>query len=108
MRKARVRLLYAETLPEQADTSSPEAIILEHEDEILRRRLVRRAIDQLPKRQQEMINLRFYQGLSTEEAASVMAVNYQSAANLLHRAVDHLRKIMGPNALFMIVILKEG
>lgn len=108
MRKAAVRLLYAETLPEQADPVNPEAIILEHENETIRRQLVRRAIDQLPKRQQEMINLRFYQGLSTEEAASVMAVNYQSAANLLHRAVSQLRQTLGPNALALIVLFREG
>ena len=108
MRKAAVRLLYADSLPEQADTANPETIILEHENEVIRRQLIRRAIDRLPKRQQEMINLRFYQGLSTEEAASVMSVNYQSAANLLHRAVSQLREMLGPGALALIIIYRAG
>lgn len=108
MRKAGVRLLYADSLPEQADNVNPEAILLEHEDETLRRQYIRRAIDSLPKRQQEMINLRFYQGLSTEEAAGIMSMNYQSAANLLHRAVAHLRKLLGPNAIAFIILLRES
>ena len=37
MRKVAVRLLYADSLPEQADTANPESIILEHENEIIRR-----------------------------------------------------------------------
>lgn len=108
MRKAAVRLLYKEELPDQADPVNPEAIILEHEDEVIRRQLIRRAVDRLPRRQQEVVNLRFYQGLSTEEAAEIMAVNYQSAANLLHRAVDQLRKILGPGALTLLILYREG
>ncbi len=108
MRKAAVRLLYKEELPEQADPVNPEAIILEHEDETIRRQLIRRAIDRLPRRQQEVVNLRFYQGLTTEEAAEIMAVNYQSAVNLLHRAVDQLRKILGPGALTLLILYREG
>lgn len=108
MRKAGVRMLYADTLPEQADPVHPEAILLEQENESLRRQLIRQAIGRLPQRQQEMINLRFYQGLTTEEAAGIMAINYQSATNLLHRAVTHLRQLLGPQAIALIFILREG
>ncbi|WP_341837004.1 sigma-70 family RNA polymerase sigma factor [Chitinophaga pollutisoli] len=108
MRKAGVRMRYADTLPDQADPVHPEAILLEQEDESLRRQRIREAIGQLPQRQQEMINLRFYQGLSTEEAAEIMAIHYQSAANLLHRGVTHLRQLLGPNALALIILLREG
>ncbi|MDG1872019.1 MAG: sigma-70 region 4 domain-containing protein [Flavobacterium sp.] len=46
----------------------------------------------LPSRQKEALYLRYNQGLSVEQIAELMDVNYQSANNLLHRAVLNLRK----------------
>ena len=49
-------------------------------------------INLLPSRQKEALYLRYNQGLSVEQIAELMDVNYQSANNLLHRAVLNLRK----------------
>lgn len=92
MRNAHIRILYFADPSEQADTADNiEAAILENETAGLRKEQLRRAIGKLPRRQQEVINLRFYHGCTTEDVTDIMGINYQSAINLLHRAILHLR-----------------
>ncbi|MBT1688589.1 RNA polymerase sigma factor [Dawidia soli] len=52
---------------------------------------LRALISQLPKRQQEAINLRYYHDFSNEEIAKIMGVNYQSAANFIFQAIRKLK-----------------
>lgn len=52
---------------------------------------LRTLIKQLPKRQQEAINLRYYHDFSNEEIAKIMGVNYQSAANFIFQAICKLK-----------------
>ncbi len=49
-------------------------------------------LDRLPARQKEILYLLFYQGMSYEEIGVVMSLNYQSARNLVHRAIKLLKK----------------
>ncbi|MBA4057460.1 MAG: sigma-70 family RNA polymerase sigma factor [Marivirga sp.] len=49
-------------------------------------------LNQLPKRQKEIIYLRFYQNLEIQEIVQVMEINSQSAYNLLHKALSSLRE----------------
>ena len=49
-------------------------------------------INMLPSRQKEALFLRYHHGLSVEQIAETMHINYQSAVNTLHRAVQHLRQ----------------
>jgi RNA polymerase sigma factor (sigma-70 family) len=53
---------------------------------------LRNAIQQLPKRQQEAIQLRYYHDFSLDEIAEIMQVNNQSVRNFLHRAISDLRE----------------
>jgi RNA polymerase sigma factor (sigma-70 family) len=52
---------------------------------------LRALIRQLPKRQQEAINLRYYHNFSNEEVAQIMGVNYQSACNFIFSALSKLK-----------------
>ncbi|MEZ4901642.1 MAG: sigma-70 family RNA polymerase sigma factor [Spirosomataceae bacterium] len=52
---------------------------------------LKQAIQQLPKRQQEIIQLRYYHDFGFEEIAEMMQINNQSVRNLLHRAITELR-----------------
>ncbi|HEV3324545.1 MAG TPA: sigma-70 family RNA polymerase sigma factor [Puia sp.] len=54
---------------------------------------LRQAIKALTVRQQEAIQLRYYQGFSNEQIANLMDLNYQSVNNLLHRALSRLKEI---------------
>jgi RNA polymerase sigma factor (sigma-70 family) len=55
-------------------------------------KLLNKLLNNLPERQKESLYLRYHQGLSVEEVAAILDVNYQSANNLLHRALQTLRK----------------
>ncbi|MDR7209163.1 RNA polymerase sigma factor (sigma-70 family) [Flavobacterium piscis] len=49
-------------------------------------------LNDLPPRQKGALFLRYNQGLSVEQVAEMLDVNYQSAKNLLHRGLLTLRK----------------
>ena len=53
---------------------------------------VRQAINQLPDRQREVIFLRFYQGLSFHDIATMLEIDQQSAYNLASRAYSGLKQ----------------
>jgi len=70
--------------------------------------LLTRAVKDLPLRQQEAIQLRFYQGLSNEQIAELMHMNYQSVSNLIYRALSRLKDSMKAPAkttILMILLL---
>lgn len=61
-------------------------------------------LNDLPVRQKEALYLRYHQGLSVEQIAEMLDVNYQSASNLLHRGLLSLRKEWkGVFSLFLIL-----
>ncbi|MCX6218466.1 sigma-70 family RNA polymerase sigma factor [Spirosoma sp.] len=55
---------------------------------------VRQAINTLPKRQQEVVFLKFYNGLENDQIAALMEINRQSVANLLYKALGALKSQM--------------
>jgi len=52
---------------------------------------IRQAIANLSPRQQEVINLRFYHGMSLDQMAQIMGINKQVASNMLFKAYTVLR-----------------
>lgn len=61
-------------------------------------------LNELPSRQKEALFLRYHQGLTVEQIAEILDVNYQSASNLLHRGLLSLRKEWkGPFSLFLVL-----
>lgn len=53
---------------------------------------LRKAIAVLTKRQQEAIQLRFYQGFSNDQIAELMGMNYQSVSNLVYAGLCRIKK----------------
>ncbi len=49
-------------------------------------------VRELPVRQREAINLKYYHNFGNEEIAKIMNINYQSVCNLLFKALNCLRK----------------
>lgn len=73
-------------------TFSPEWLLIEEEslaDTTLR---ISEALNRLPKRQREVVYLRFYQDLERDEIAVIMGVNAQSVSNLLQSAFKSFRE----------------
>ncbi|WP_420151016.1 RNA polymerase sigma factor [Spirosoma sp.] len=69
-----------------------EHTIIEQEDSDDQIKALRKAIDRLSKRQQEVIQLRYFHDFSLDEIASVMHINNQSVRNLIHRSICQLKE----------------
>lgn len=61
-------------------------------------------LNSLPARQKEALYLRYNEGLSVEQIADMLNVNYQSANNLLHRALLNLRKEWKGNISLLLLL----
>ncbi len=64
-------------------------------------------INSLPPRQKEALYLRYHQELKTEQIAEVLNINYQSANNLIHRAVIQLRKDLKDHVALLMLLFVE-
>jgi len=81
---------------------SAEDLFAEQEDTLNRQALVQKLLGQLPPRQQEAIRLRFVEELDYTEIADVLAINRQSAQNLVFRGVEKLRTWLVPEILLFL------
>ncbi len=77
-----------------ADLRLADARLLEAEE----RQSLRRALAQLPARQQEVLLLVFYHELSISEAADVMHVSVGSARTHYDRGKKRMRSLLAPDA----------
>ena len=68
---------------------------------------VRCIIDGLPARQQEIIYLRFYEGLSYDEIADIMSISVSSTYKLLYKALNNLQASMGGSLLISLLYLHQ-
>lgn len=82
---------------------SPEWTIIEEESLAQTTKRVAQALDKIPKRQREVIYLRFYQGLERDEIADIMNVNPQSVSNLLLSAYTSIREYW----VVIVLLLKD-
>ncbi|MEZ0487473.1 RNA polymerase sigma factor [Fibrella aquatica] len=81
---------------------SVEELFSEQEESVNREALIQKLISQLPPRQQEALRLRFVEELDYSEIADVLAINRQSAQNLVFRGMEKLRQwLIGTFLLFL-------
>lgn len=83
---------------------SPEDILIGEEEQAALRERLSRYLNELPRRQKEVIFLRFYEELPYSEVAAIMKVNYQSVINLAHKAIAQLRTLMGQTPLWWLFL----
>ncbi|GAA4406242.1 sigma-70 family RNA polymerase sigma factor [Nibrella viscosa] len=81
-----------DTVATPTDSYSIEASLIEHEETEQIHQQLQKGYDQLTPRQQEALNLRFYQHFSNEEIAQIMGVNYQSACRFIYSGLKTLRE----------------
>lgn len=96
--------LYSPEAANISDWQTVETDIERGETDRESRRRVRRAIDSLPKRQQEAVFLKFYEGLENDQIAEVMEINRQSVANLLYKALGALKDQMSVQNYWLIAL----
>jgi RNA polymerase sigma-70 factor (ECF subfamily) len=96
---ARIALTLDNPLQEPIETS-----IIENESRTSRITSMREAIKTLSLRQQEAIQLRYYQGFTHDQIAELMDLNYQSVSNLLHRALSRLKEVYKIPAMPLLLL----
>lgn len=64
---------------------------ISEEDSMIQAKRLHEALQKLPVRQQEVIQLRYYHDFSAEEIGRIMSINPQSVRNLQNRAMQQLR-----------------
>lgn len=81
-------LLYEE---EHDYFESKESEIINYEETEVKKKLLRRAIIELSKREQEVLHLKFFEMQSIEEIADILGIKYQSVKNTSFSAITKLR-----------------
>lgn len=71
---------------------TPEELLTHQESITFRNKNLAQLINKLPKRQKEVIYLKFHCNLKPTEIAETMDINYQSVTNTLHKAIKNLRE----------------
>lgn len=80
------------TLGEHED--DPERVWVAKENEAIQQQKLQSAMEKISDRQREIIHMKFFQEMDYEQIAAVMDLNYQSARNLVARALTAMRKTM--------------
>lgn len=66
---------------------------------------LRLAIDNLPDRQKEIVELRYLKSKSYEEIEKIMSINYTSSRKLVYKAITNLRKHIKRGNIGLLLIL---
>lgn len=66
----------------------------EQEEKLVEHVALRQAISRLPEKEQMVINLRFYRGMTQDSSAKVLGVSQVQVSRLERRAVEALRKLL--------------
>jgi len=86
------------------EISFDQQIIANEEERELQFKL-KSVIKDLPARQQEIIFLRFYEGLGYEEIADIMEINTSSAYKLIYKAFNNLQAALKTSKLVIFLSL---
>lgn len=71
---------------------SKEDMMIEQEVKVFQNATLLEMLNKLPKRQREVIYLRYYNDLSIKEIEEIMSISYQGVVNKLHRAIQSLKQ----------------
>ncbi len=94
-------------LPEELlSISSPELDLIKKESEKLNLIRINKQIERLPKRQREVLFLRYYMDFSYEEIASIMEVSIESCRTLSYRAIKQLKNQLGTVEMATLMIIQ--
>ncbi|MBC7891535.1 MAG: sigma-70 family RNA polymerase sigma factor [Sphingobacteriaceae bacterium] len=103
--KGRTQSTLDESTAGQWQESTVEDLLTDQETTHINSLRLKNLLASLPARQQEVLYLKFYVNLSNSQLAEVMNLRPQSAANLLHVALQRLRSAWGVHSGFPALLL---
>ncbi|HMR18095.1 MAG TPA: sigma-70 family RNA polymerase sigma factor [Sphingobacterium sp.] len=87
-------------------TSSPELEWIKRENEIVNTQRIKKHIEKLPKRQREVLFLKYYMNFSYDEISSMMDVSVESCRTLSYRAIKQLKADLQPLGFGLLAVFK--
>lgn len=106
LQKGQPDQLFEQAARETAFAHSPEDTLIGEQSSLELRAKLARVMDQLPRRQKEILYLRFYEGLDTRETAAIMELSINSTYVLLSKALNYLKKNSDQLMVYLFFILQ--
>jgi RNA polymerase sigma factor (sigma-70 family) len=91
LRNRQLREMRIGGLPRPDIDFSPEEIVVRNEEYLSLQAKIADLLNELPKRQKEVIYLHYFEDMDYTQIAGVMGINYQSVLNLTQKALRKLR-----------------
>ena len=91
LRNLHLRELRIGSLPRPDIDFSPEEIVVRNEEYLSLQAKIAVVLNELPKRQKEVIYLHYFEEMDYSQIAEVMGIHYQSVLNLTQKALHKLR-----------------
>lgn len=91
LRNLQIRELHIGGLPRPDIDFSPEEIVVRNEEYENLHNKITALLNELPRRQKEVIYLRYFEEMDYSQIAGVMGIHYQSVLNLTQKALQKLR-----------------
>lgn len=91
LRNRQSRELRIGLLPRPDIEFSPEEIVVRNEEYMTLQAKIASVLNELPKRQKEVIYLHYFEEMDYSQIAEVMGIHYQSVLNLTQKALQKLR-----------------
>jgi RNA polymerase sigma-70 factor (ECF subfamily) len=92
-------------LPRPDIDFSPEEIVVRNEEYATLQNKIAVLLNELPRRQKEVIYLRYFEEMEYTQIAEIMGIHYQSVLNLTQKALQKLRSANLLSTLFYLVAL---
>jgi RNA polymerase sigma-70 factor (ECF subfamily) len=87
-------LSWEEEQPPEAETDDVESQLIAEEQSAETQQRLQQALQQLSSRQQEILYLKYFQGLDYKDIAEAIGINYQSVRNTASAGLKALRKVL--------------
>jgi RNA polymerase sigma factor (sigma-70 family) len=84
---------------------SAESEFIDTESRLSRADLLRKALEKLPARQQEVVNLRYYHEFNHQQIADIMSISLQSVHNTLQKSMKGLRELLSGYSGIILTVL---
>ena len=108
LRNLQLRELKISRIPRPDIDFSPEEIVVKNEEYLSLQKKISELLNELPKRQKEVIYLHYFEEMDYAQISDIMGINYQSVLNLTQKALQKLRAADLLSLLLSLAFLYRG
>ena len=105
--KRRHEILYSKNRYENDEhTPSVEAATIQNEEQVFMKNKIQKALNDLTNKQQEIVFLKYTEGLTYDEISLILAIDKASARTLLYRALKAIRASIRQNGFILFFFMR--